>query len=101
MSPIANAQTVSSADSAPQQKPKMGALRFLDVFFGLFFILSLLALFLGVGTFISATSSYTMDSEDLSIGLGLSIGGLTGSLLAGIGWSICIIAERLAKRGLL
>lgn len=29
------------------------------------------------------------------------VGGLAGSLLAGIGWSICIIAERLAKRGLL
>lgn len=79
----------------------MGALGFLVIFFMLFFALSIIALFIGVGTFMSATSSYAMDSEDLTIGLGLSVGGLTGSLLAGIGWSICIIAERLAKRGLL
>lgn len=101
MSPIANAQAAPSAGPASQERPKMGALGFLIIFFMLFFSLSIIALIIGVGTFMSATSSYTMDSEDLTIGLGLSVGGLTGSLLAGIGWSICIIAERLAKRGLL
>jgi hypothetical protein len=101
MSPIANVRPEPSAGPITQQKPKMGALGFLAVFFGLFFIFSLLALSIGVGTFMAATSSYMADSEDLAISLGLAIGGLTGSLLAGIGWSICIIAERLAKRGLL
>lgn len=117
MSPIGSVQADPSSrpasQSAPQATPvavtlhgqpsKVGPLlTFLYIVFMVIFAFSFLALIGGViATIIMAGEDYPPRADDVVFNMSLLSGGLVGTLLSGIGWTLSVIAERLANRGLL
>lgn len=80
----------------------MGLLRFLYVVFMVLFVICFLTLAFGfLGVIVSAADSGTVSDAEIAYNTTVVSGGILGTLLAGIGWTLCILAERLGTRGII
>ncbi len=80
----------------------MGILGFLYVVFMVVFAFCLLATLFGVAFAISSAWDPDPLPADEVMSNTMFVGsGVLGMVLSGIGWSICIIAERLANKGII
>jgi cytochrome bd-type quinol oxidase subunit 1 len=88
----------------PAQLPptqKKGAFGFLTVFFIIMFGVSALSFIASLFILANLDSNSYNYSDDSNTATLLMAGGVMGAILAGIGWAVASLGERLALRGVI